>query len=337
MQTVSVKECKSYNLEKIKTLLKESFKECDFKLKKDSTFLLKPNLLTATDPKQAVTTHPIVMKAICEIIKPYAKKIYIGDSSANATDVSLEKCGMNTLSKYAEIINFEQQELVKKTIYNKPIMLPKILFEVDCVINVAKLKTHILTTVTLATKNLYGCIPGKRKAELHKEITNVNEFSKMLIELKDIIKPQINIIDGIIGLEGKGPGPSGNPIKANTLITATSPYSADLAGIKAMGFTKFVIPTIKFDKEEKVKFIGEIKTTNFKPAPGFVKKLTFLGKLMPNKKIKFNDKCVLCRLCEKKCPVKAISGKEKLICDYSKCVKCMCCVEICPHNAIDFK
>jgi len=47
---------------------------------------------------------------------------------------------------------------------------------------------------------------------------------------------------GIIGLEGKGPGPSGTPKQVGVLITGTSPYSIDTVGAKIMGFSNEDIP-----------------------------------------------------------------------------------------------
>jgi len=44
--------------------------------------LLKPNLLAAAEPEQAVTTHPIVVQAVAELVQQAGGTVLIGDSPA---------------------------------------------------------------------------------------------------------------------------------------------------------------------------------------------------------------------------------------------------------------
>ncbi len=49
------------------------------------------------------------------------------------------------------------------------------------------------------------------------------------------------------------------------------------------------------------------------------------------------DKCKMCSLCSRKCPVGAISGvvrKEPFVIDQSKCIKCGMCIASCKFGAI---
>ena len=65
--------------------------------------------------------------------------------------------------------------------------------------------------MTVAVKNLFGCVPGKLKSRLHLwRGKNRLTFGKMLVEYAELIAPQLTIVDGIVAMEGPGPG-SGFP------------------------------------------------------------------------------------------------------------------------------
>ena len=170
MHKVSVIKCNSYKKEIVKKALKESLNLINFKFHKGMKILIKPNLLLPCKPEKAITTHPVIIEELCKILSKHKAEIHIGDSASNNTNLALEVCGIRGLEKYAKIINFEseEQKIVQIDKVGK-VLLPKILFDVDLVINLAKMKTHSLTGVTLCIKNLYGCIPGRLKEEYHRK------------------------------------------------------------------------------------------------------------------------------------------------------------------------
>ncbi len=339
---VSIVKCNSYNSQEVRESLIQSLKDIDFNFKKNMKVLIKPNILGPYPPEKAVTTHPVVIEELCKILKKYNAKIIIGESSAYNTNQSFEVSGIKKLSKYAEILNFESVPKKVFNINNIKIPLPKILFEVDLIINMAKLKTHCFTKVTLASKNLYGCIPGKLKSLIHKKFPLEKDLSKVIFELNKIIKPQLNIIDGILGMEGEGPGTSGTPINSNLIISGKNNFAVDIIASEVMGFNPYNIYTNKFSKikKEDIKIIGSKNINlNFKKAK--LTNLSFLSIfniLFPKPKIFFNHKkCTQCHVCEEKCPVQAITLKPYPICNHKTCVRCLCCIEVCPSNAIYLK
>ncbi len=334
--------CNEYDIGKIKKILEKHFKLIGIRFRKNSVFLIKPNLLGAYSKEMAITTHPAVIEAVCRTIKPYAKSIIIADSSGESTERALEVCGMNSLSKYAKIINLDKEESSIKKINGYDVPIPNIIKECDYIINAAKLKTHVLTRATLCTKNLYGCIPGKFKGEFHKKCPDPEKFAKFLIALKEKINPQVNIIDGITGIEGNGPGLTGKIKKANVIITSDSALGADILGARIMGFNPKTIPTIMLDKKRKKELhilekeeIDKIPALKFRQPTRIVNRISFLYNRMPSSIIAFNDNCMHCHKCEKKCPMHAIKiTKDSSLCSHKKCILCMCCIEICPHKAV---
>ncbi|MDP2926005.1 MAG: DUF362 domain-containing protein [Nanoarchaeota archaeon] len=340
---VSKVRCSSYDNEEVRGALVKSLKNIGFDLKKGKKILLKPNVLCASRPEDSITTHPVVLEELCKILKAHGCEIIIGDSSGFDTMEAFEVSGILRLSKYATIIDFEKTEkkffLLKE---NKEIALPKIIFDVDLIINLPKLKTHLLTEVSLAVKNTFGCVPGKLKERYHKIYPSPDDFSRLIFDIYSLIKPGLNILDGVIGLEGKGPGTGGKSIRSNIIMSSTNAEALDLIAAEFMGFSKEEVYTLIYSKikKEDIEIIGDMKDINMKfKKPGFlsVKSIKPLVKSLPKPKINFNDNCRQCYRCEKKCPVNAIHLDPFPICNHNKCIRCLCCIEICPHNAISLK
>ena len=111
-------------------------------------------------------------------------------------------------------------------------------YEADKIINLPKLKTHEMMTMTCAVKNLFGAVIGTGKAGWHLKAGSSRQlFAKLLLEIYLLKKPTLNIVDAIYAMEGNGPG-SGVPIKLGLLIAGANPVAVDviagrLAGIPA--------------------------------------------------------------------------------------------------------
>ncbi len=169
--TVSIARCSRYQkdtvLESIKYLL-APWGGIGFFVSPGQKVLLKPNLLAAVKPEEAVTTHPIVIKALAELVQEAGGRVYIGDSPGSNREASVYRLtGMQAVAEEtnSSLILFDRMK--KKDYYissgKQELELAAVLDEVDTVINVAKLKTHPLTGLTAAVKNTYGCIVGKKK------------------------------------------------------------------------------------------------------------------------------------------------------------------------------
>jgi len=347
MIKVSVEKCKNYEPALLREVLLKSLENINFEFEKGSKVLIKPNVLGPFEPEKGITTNPLIVEELCKILKGKGCEIYIGDSSFADTGNALEISGMDRLSKYAKILSFDKEGVNVFEVQGKKVNLPRILFEVDLVINFAKMKTHAFTGVTLCSKNLYGCIPGMIKSYFHKLNQTHEKLSEILIKLNKIIKPQLNFIDGIIGIEGNGPGASGEIVHSGLVIASKNIFAADIIGSEIMGFDAYSIGTNKLSgvirKDIEVVGVGvdDVKMS-FKKPNNFVGPLvSSLNKLFPEPKICFNKElCKKCHICEEHCPVKVISLDTEdgyPICSNSKCILCFCCVEMCPYNAVILK
>lgn len=361
MTKVSVLKCTGYDIEKIYKVIKQSLKNIEFETPKNKKVLLKPNVLGQKKPETAIDTHPAVLDALCRLLKENNNEIWIGDSAGIAsyggTKKAFEVCGIEDVAKKhkAKLISFEASKERKKIIDNeakiiKKFILAKEPFMADLIINVPKLKTHVLTKFTGAVKNMFGCVPGGGKSEKHALAPNEDMFSNLLLDIYQNVKPHLSIMDAIIGLEGDGPGSAGKPKKVGLIIASKDAVALDIVASRIIGYDPLDIKTIKFaierglsPKIREVDVIGEknIKINFKKPtakaqlASNLPKPIVkFIFNLASTKPYLKKNKCKRCGICAKVCPVKAITLNPYPKFNRKKCILCYCCHENCPYNAI---
>jgi len=346
IEKVSIVKCKSYNQFEVDKAIAKILQLAEIELPKRKKVLIKPNIVVcnAKNPK-AVLTNPSVVEAVCKLLKKNNCKIYIGESSFMDTDIAFKKSGIEKVAKkYGKMIIFEQDKLVKirdsKAKVLREFRLAKTIKDVDLIINIPKLKTHQLTKFTGAIKNLYGCIAGGMKQKLHKKAGNEVGFSKVLIDIYQNIKPEINIMDGVIGMEGRGPT-SGKSKKAGYILASKSAVALDIISSKLIGYNPKKILFLREAVRRKFgsfnfNLIGLKKLPNLHfEKPVMLK--AYLKRFKQRPIIVDKDKCIKCGLCARKCPAKAIKLNPYPEIDKKKCIRCFCCMEICPQDALSLK
>ncbi|MEK7850588.1 MAG: DUF362 domain-containing protein, partial [Deltaproteobacteria bacterium] len=175
MSKVVLKRCPDYDPEKVYNSIAESVEllgGISSFVKRGEKLLLKPNLLSAKAVEKAVTTHPAVIEAVIRLVKDSGAKPFIGDSPGigSAEQVAAKSGIKKVADRYGvQIVNLSdgiQVENRKGKMF-KRLDLSKTAYEADGIINLPKLKTHVMMTMTLGVKNLFGCVPGKRKISWH--------------------------------------------------------------------------------------------------------------------------------------------------------------------------
>jgi len=358
MTKVSILKCNDYNIEQIYKVIKQSLENINFELPKNKKILLKPNVLGQRKPETAVDTHPAILDALCKLLKENNNEIWIGDSGGisayGGTKKAFEVSGIEAVAKKhnAKLISFEASER-KEVIDDKAKVLKRFIiakepFTADLVINVPKLKTHVLMKFTGAVKNMFGCIPGGGKSKKHALAPNEDMFANLLLDIYQNVTPNLNIMDAITGLEGDGPGSAGTPKKVGLILASEDAVALDIEASKIIGYNPLDIKTTKYAikrgiSQDNVEVIGEkdfkidfkkptMKTNLSSKLPKFIVK--FMFNLMAMKPYVKKNKCKKCSICANVCPVNAITLQPYPKFDRKKCVLCYCCHEHCPYNAI---
>lgn len=362
---VVIKKCGDYVNEEVYKAIKESIDllgGIGVFVKKGERILLKPNLLSAKPPDAAITTHPAVVRAVLQLVQEAGATPVVGDSPGiGSAEKVVQKCGIAAVAKEfgAEIINLAQSISVEnpdgKTF--KRLELSKEAIEFDGIINLPKLKTHAQMFLTLGVKNMFGCVVGARKPQWHMAAgVDTNAFARMLIDTYLFLKPRLTIVDGIVGMEGNGPGSAGDPRRLGLIFASTDCIAMDSVITEVLGAKAHDLLTTKVAKEDetgitdidKINILGQgiedVKIHDFKfpPLVGTEFKLPFslhsyLREPLTARPLIDNKECTLCNMCVDICPPGIMTKTDKINIDYDKCIRCFCCLEICPEGAISVK
>ncbi|MDO4678864.1 MAG: DUF362 domain-containing protein [Eubacteriales bacterium] len=368
--------CEEYEEEKIYTLLKKALEllgGTESLIKKEEKILLKPNLLKRAEVEKAVITHPVVVGAFARILREEGyENLVLADSCGHGTTKAVIKgTGMDAyLEKYKiPAIDYSQGISVdySQGVQAKEFVIPKELLEADCVISLCKMKTHALERVTGAVKNSYGFIYGLHKAKGHTLYPSADSFARMLVDLNKYVAPRLYVMDGIVAMEGNGPG-SGDPTPMKVMLVSKDPVALDSVFCRLVHLKPEMVPTnyhgekmgLGTWKEEEIELLtpeGEISMTEAVSRYGnpsfnvdrtevrhnIWTKMAGALKLFQKKPYIDEARCIRCGICVKSCPVpgKAVDfqkGRDKPpVYDYRKCIRCFCCQEMCPEKAIKVK
>jgi len=323
-----------------------------------SRVLVKPNLLMAKEPEFGIDTHPEVIRAVIKLLKEINCKIFVGDGPS-VWGNQIEDVGqVYQRSGVKKICQEEDVELVKfdKRRWRGKFPMTTWLDNCDFLVSIPKFKTHDLTLLTGAIKNLFGLVSGTYKTELHKNYFQVQDFSGILADIYQQVRPALTIIDGIVAMEGDGPATSGKLRQLNLLLAGSDCVALDSVAALIMGVEPLeVLSTRESAKRglgvadmKAIEILGErledaIGEPFLLPSTSIHKKLPRPVIELAKKLIKYypcveRDNCIRCAACVEACPTKAISMQDKgIVFDYSKCISCFCCQEACPAAAIKVK
>lgn len=367
MVEVAISKCEDYGEENVSKSMKEIIElmgGLDF-IKDGSKVVIKANLVSFMKPEKAATTHPVLLIELIKILRKKNCEVVIGDSPGGPYNkMNLNRVysatGMNELKEYGAVLNDDfTQEIANfpKGIAIKQFPFTAYLKKADYIINFSKLKSHGMMGMSVATKNLFGIIPGTIKPEFHFRFPNYNDFANMLIDLNEFLKPDLCIVDGIVAMEGNGPT-AGVPKKVGVILASKSPYKLDYVCAKIIGMDKENVPTIEESYRRglipdnvtdistnidiKEIMIKDFDTRKVHKSLWFEDENTIVGKIAkkvlkstPNVK---KEECIGCEKCKEVCPAKAITmdnGKPRI--DRKKCITCFCCQEFCPKGAMKVK
>lgn len=236
------------------------------------------------------------------------------------------------------------------------------MLDADFIIDIPKVKTHVMVGMTCAVKNLFGTVPGLSKAEFHMRFPAPEDFGGMLADLCEAVRPDMVVADGIVAMEGDGPA-SGTPYALGLILGGQSAYDVDLAVCRLMGLAPQRVPYLAAavrrglcaaQVEEGV-LCGDVQAAA--PRAGFclptsMMDLTFAQKaprpirwlvpgaekwVAPRPKVK-RALCIGCGKCAEICPGRTIrvqGGKAHI--SRAGCIRCFCCHEMCPVKAIEVR
>ena len=365
MAYLSIARCGSYERREVEQAVNKCLRELgglERFISAGQRVLVKPNLLAADPPEKGTDTHPEVVRAVLKEILAIGAQPIVGDSPGlGSLSRVAEKAGIACICRELKVpLGTFNQEVQVRTAPEGKILksfpLVKEMTEVDAVINLPRVKTHGLTRLTGAVKNLFGCVAGLHKGELHFRLQRADVFQEMLIDLALTVKPVLTIVDGVMAMEGAGPR-NGRQRFMGLILAGENLFSVDAVIARLVGLKPSEVPLLALAakrgingiKESEIELKGEkieefmIRDFEVPPSsakidlhvPDWVIRL-FRRYLSPYPVIREN--CQQCLVCLEACPAKVIACSQgKIEIDDRHCIRCYCCQEFCPHDAIKLK
>ena len=326
---------------------------------------IKVNLVGNFGPDKAATTHPLLVKKLCELLIERGAIVTIGDSPGGLFTESILKSiykgtGFLICEEVGAKLNYDvstSQLKVEKQVV-KTLDVSNWLLEQDALINFAKLKSHGMMALSASVKNMFGIVPGVLKPEYHYRYPNHDDFANMLIDINEVFDCKLNLIDGIIGMEGNGPT-QGEPRYIGAILASRNPYPLDVVACKIIDLdidNVYTVTesikrglTVSYDEIILNKPIDDIIIKDYKNIlPGksmeFSEKFKgpfgkvinpIIAKVLTVKPKVKKKECIGCKKCANICPVNAIEMiKKKPVINREKCIRCFCCQEFCPVGAM---
>ncbi len=364
MATVGLVSCRDYEREWVSQAVHKAIAllgGIGAFVEKGETVLIKPNLLSAHPPERHITTHPEVVRAVCEMVLEAGGRPFIGDSPAlDSFSKVARDTGMLEISKELNVPLMELGEPVlapddPRRVF-KRIEISKAALKAKKVISIAKLKTHTQMLLTLGVKNNFGTVVKQAKAEWHSTAGMSRDlFASLLLDIYITVNPVLTIIDGIWGMEGRGPT-NGTPRHVGILGASRDAIALDTVITKILNIPLRFFPLYRQAKRrglgttdlEKIQRLGDVpedfliqgfeipKLDSMSVIPRVME--AFTRKYLVSKPYVYQDRCEGCGKCLHICPQKAIEFKKGAAnIDYDKCIRCYCCQEVCDSDAIGFK
>jgi uncharacterized protein (DUF362 family) len=362
---VALERCESYERERVQHAVSSALDELggpgEF-VGWGSTVFLKVNGLLPASPERAITTHPEVVRALVTALSPVAGRIIIGDSPGGPFSTTLlkrmyEKTGFARVAEETGASLSMDTSVTLKQVHGaksmKTFTLCAAMTEADHLISLPKFKTHLLTGISGAVKNVLGTVPGLTKVTYHSRYRGARRFSDLLVDVVLAAEPTLHLVDAVVGMEGNGPR-EGNPKHIGVIAAGSDAFAVDtvmmdvirqrparsstLEAAIARGLTTGKVSDIvvlgdPVSECQVHSFAMPIGRDLTEMVPDIV--MRNFGRLFTLRPRPIEGKCTACGKCVEVCPEGAIAMEDGCaVVDYSKCIRCYCCHELCEHDAI---
>ena len=321
---------------------------------------VKVNLLRAAAPQSAVCTHPETLRCVLRGLKARGAHPFVADSPGGRNGPAkvaraFKLSGMTDvcLQESVPIVDVEDDwvalpapngRLYRSFTVGRPFV------DADAVIQVGIVKTHQLMRLTGGVKLTFGCVLGLGKAQLHVRAHRREDFADMLLDLHLAVRPRFTLMDGIIAMEGQGPG-SGKPRPLGSLFAAADCNAIDAAIADRTNHARRSVYTLAaaqrrglIDLSAPYRLDGDpiVADAAFSPARRDIQEFappvlqrTARNLISARPRLVDPSACIECGDCAAICGADAIRLTPKPVFDDDRCVRCYACTEVCPTRALD--
>lgn len=255
MSTVSLTRS-GFSAPEIRSALFELLGRVDIGKRNVRSVLIKTNACFYWDSSTGQTTDLRLISGIIDWLREtYGRdvSIRIGEADASVMKVNhaFEVLGYEKLARQqkVELINLSTGEKFEEgvSVGKRKITLSfsKTIQGSDLLVNVPKLKSHPITSMTCCLKNMYGIVYEPYKWQYH------TYLDQAIVAANKIVRADLNVVDGLVA-NGK------HPFRLGALIAGTDPVAVDSVAAKVMGYEPREITHVALAEKERVGVSSEI-------------------------------------------------------------------------------
>lgn len=334
--------------------------------------IVKPNICSARESDSGAVTDPEIVAEVCRMVAECGADPVVAESPIYPFKSSrvFQRAGYGDFeARYGfPMVDIDSAESLEVTVPDGRAIdhstICRLVLTCDKLINVPVLKTHLQTVVTLGLKNLKGVVVGEQKHVIH-----LNGLDEGIVDLNTVVKSDLTIIDGIIGMEGVGGPTNGRAVEMGVIVAGDNVVEVDSTGVRIMGGEPEEVEHVRLAAERGLgllegfemsgDYIGSVSRQLALPRRPSLNRMLISGVfsrawmfarnmlvgLTGGQKVERSaeigelvidhDRCNRCRQCIPACPVDALALQEdRLVCDRGSCIRCFCCAEVCPEGAL---
>jgi len=217
---------------------------------KGDRVLLKPNVGWDRQPEQAANTNPEVVGAVARLcLEAGAGQVLVTDVSLNDPQRCFARSGIQAAAQDAGAQvrlpgtnDFLQTDMQGDLLKVWPVS--RFFHQADKIINLPVVKHHSLCGCTLAMKNWYGALGGRRN-QLHQRI------HISIVDLAAALRPTLTVMDATRVLRHNGPtGGSLDDVRIeNTLIAGTDEVAIDAYSLGFLDLEPSAVPFLALGEQ----------------------------------------------------------------------------------------
>ena len=218
--------------------------------------LLKPNAGRVAPSGTGVTTHPDVVAAAIDAFRDAGAEVAVGESPIVGVQVqeAFEASGIAAVAaeRGCPLIDMDRRRFVEVSVpEGRAIHCLKVcpeVLEFDFIVSVPVMKMHMHTGVSLAVKNMKGCLWRRSKVELHMlppvEGSDEKPINVAIADMASVLRADLAVVDGTVGMEGLGPS-AGRARPLDAVVVSADSFAADAVACRLMGTAAERVPHLR--------------------------------------------------------------------------------------------
>ncbi|HEU5348482.1 MAG TPA: DUF362 domain-containing protein [Ktedonobacterales bacterium] len=331
------------------------------------TAILKPNFVAGRSARTGATTNLDVIAAVADAVHAAGATPYLCESSGTefndeatyailGLDTFCHEHEIGTIGKIDRWLALRPTGARRLRRFRVPAQLAD-----ACLINLPVLKTHVVSGMSIAMKNLMGLLPREDRRSMH-----TLGIQQCIVDMNLGLRPDLNIVDGSIGQDGDGPL-YGEAANLGVLVAGRDSLAVDLVccgivGVDPRAIGHLRLAQLQFGPRQPRRMGDEMTLTRPYRLPKVAPLYRFAFWLMypldyPYSQVTGShlctdlyhtgllgtrprilaERCTRCGICVETCPLPNVIDLATLRVNPRTCERCLLCYEACPEGAIVVK